>query len=158
MWCGSISGIRMFSCWDTKHGLILTCASQQTLSSWSKQTEHSLPPTCCLPLKCLVLHRNSCPRKMEVFLRKFSQFQLPSSRIMTEQISWPCFLTGCEALEYLKESPLGANVHMLNLLSTLLKQDEGGKKICDLLTLWSSEVFVNHNFPDMKDLLRRAEK
>lgn len=45
------------------------------------------------------------------------------SRMTTDHVSWPCFLAECAVFDYLKESPLGVSVRMLNLLSSLLKQE-----------------------------------
>lgn len=111
-----------------------------------------------VPEMICVLHKNSCPRKTEVLPRKFAQFSFPmqQDKDWTNQLAllprwmWSTAIveritlrSQCSHAAFIIYSPEGRR---------------GRKKICDLLTLWSSEVFVNHNFPDMKDLFRRAEK
>lgn len=148
------------SCWDTKPSLILTRVSQQTLWGWPKQTQHSLPPKCSLSLDCLVFcTKNSCPGKTEVFLRKFSQFYLP----IQQNNDWtnllallPHWMWSTGILERITLRSQCSHAEFI-IYSPEARRGRK-KKTCDLLTLWSSEVFVNHNFPDMKDLLRRAEK
>lgn len=87
------------------------------------------------------------PRKWPVFCTKplpsgtfrffqanFLSFSDLCSRITTDGVSWLCFLAGYAVFEYLKESPLGASVLMLNLLFSLLQQEEGGK-----INLWPAK-------------------
>lgn len=106
-------------------------------------------------------YKTSCPRKTEVFLRNFSQFSLPMEQDndWTNQLALlPRWMWSTGIVERITLRSQCSHAEFILYSPEARRGRRKKKKICDLLTLWSSEVFVNHNFPDMKDLLGRAEK